>query len=392
VAYATADGTAAAVSDYTATSGTLTFAPGVTSRTFTVAVAADTLDEADETVALSLSAPANATLGTPAAATLTITDDDVPPVANFDLSAFSVAEAGATATLSVTLSAAAQITATIDYATANGTASAGSDYTAASGTLTFAPGVTAATIVVPILADYVDEADETVVVTLSNGGHATPGTARNPATLTIVDDDTAGVTVAPLTVGVSESGVTGVYHLVLTSQPTANVQFVLHPGSAQIDLGTGAGQDLTVSVTPATWNVTRTITVTAVDDAIAEGPITTTISHTPSSSAALYAGRTVSPVPVVVQDNDGANIVVTPLALDLAEPNETGRFTVTLTSEPTAPVTVPLRRSNEQASLSASQVVLTNANWSSGVAVVVTARRDYARDGDQDSSSNCGPP
>ena len=103
-----------------------------------------------------------------------------PPVANFSASSYSIGEAGVTATLTVTLSAGAQITGTVHYATANGTATAGSDYTASGGTLTFAPGVTVATIQVPILPDNLDESNETVIVTLSNGNHVTPGTARNP--------------------------------------------------------------------------------------------------------------------------------------------------------------------------------------------------------------------
>lgn len=74
VNYATSNGTATAGSDYTATSGTLTFNPGQTSRTFTVPIIDDSLNEVDETVNLTLSNPSNATLGSPATATLTIID------------------------------------------------------------------------------------------------------------------------------------------------------------------------------------------------------------------------------------------------------------------------------------------------------------------------------
>ncbi|USQ76697.1 cell wall-binding repeat-containing protein [Ornithinimicrobium cryptoxanthini] len=76
VDYATTDGTATAGSDYTAATGTLTFAAGDTSASFTVPITDDTDDEPDETVLLSLTNPVGATLGTPASATLTITDND----------------------------------------------------------------------------------------------------------------------------------------------------------------------------------------------------------------------------------------------------------------------------------------------------------------------------
>jgi len=80
VAYATADGTATAGADYTATSGTIVFAPGQTTRTVAVPVVGDTAYEADETFSLALSNPVNATLGT-ATATGTITNDDAAKAA-----------------------------------------------------------------------------------------------------------------------------------------------------------------------------------------------------------------------------------------------------------------------------------------------------------------------
>jgi hypothetical protein len=80
VTYATSNGTASAGSDYTARSGTLTFEPGQTSKTFTIPIANDTSDEPNETVSLTLTSPSNAALGTPSSATLTIIDDDGRPV------------------------------------------------------------------------------------------------------------------------------------------------------------------------------------------------------------------------------------------------------------------------------------------------------------------------
>ena len=69
----------------------------------------------------------------------------------------TVNEAAGTATFTVTLSAASGQAVSVNYATSNGTASAGSDYTSTSGTLNFSPGVTSQTIVVPILNDTLFE-------------------------------------------------------------------------------------------------------------------------------------------------------------------------------------------------------------------------------------------
>lgn len=77
IAYATANGTATAGSDYTATSGTLNWADGETSaKTITIPVLDDTTSESSETLTLTLSGVAGAALGSPAAATITVTDDD----------------------------------------------------------------------------------------------------------------------------------------------------------------------------------------------------------------------------------------------------------------------------------------------------------------------------
>ena len=100
------------------------------------------------------------------------------------------ADEGGTLAFAVALSEAAAGPVTVDYATADGTASAGADYTAASGTLTFAAGETSKTVAVAALADTEAEGDETFTLTLSNASGATLGSAA--ATGTVAD-------VAPLT-------------------------------------------------------------------------------------------------------------------------------------------------------------------------------------------------
>jgi hypothetical protein len=92
----------------------------------------------------------------------------------------------------VTLAKATPLRVSVAYATADGTATAGSDYTAASGTLVFAPGETSKTVAVPILGDTAYEPDETFTLTLSNPVNGTLGTAT--ATGTITNDDAATAT------------------------------------------------------------------------------------------------------------------------------------------------------------------------------------------------------
>ncbi|MFM6269068.1 MAG: Calx-beta domain-containing protein, partial [Dolichospermum sp.] len=97
------------------------------------------------------------------------------------------------ASYTVTLSQASNQTVSVNYATANGTATAGLDYTATNGTLTFAPGATSQVINIPILNDSFNEADETFTLTLSSPTNAILG-AGTAATTTITDTLTASVT------------------------------------------------------------------------------------------------------------------------------------------------------------------------------------------------------
>lgn len=197
VNYATANGTALSGSDYTAASGTLNFAVGDTSKTFTVALLNDSAIEPDETVGLSLSLPTGgATLGTPGAATLTITNDDVAIAGafSFSSSSYSVNENQGSITVTVNRTANTNVAASVNYATSNGSAVSGSDYTAASGTLNFAAGETSKIFVVSVTNDTLVESDETVAIALSSPtAGATLGTPST-ATLTIVSDDLPDLT------------------------------------------------------------------------------------------------------------------------------------------------------------------------------------------------------
>ena len=189
VDYATSDGTATAGSDYTSGSGTITFAPGSTSENVPVAVLADTTDEANETVTVTLSNPTNVTLND-AIGELTITDDDSAP--SISIADVTIPDETAVArTATVSLSAASAKTVAVDFATADGTATATNDYSSASGTLTFNPGVTSQTVSVTIIQDSIDEPDETFTIGLSNPVNASISVATG--VMTITDDESAPV-------------------------------------------------------------------------------------------------------------------------------------------------------------------------------------------------------
>jgi hypothetical protein len=194
VNYATANGTATAGTDYVSTNGTLTFATGEVTKTVAVTINGDTSVEANETVAVNLSAVSGATLAK-AQGLATLVNDDVappPPLPTLSIDDPVITEGNAgtvSASFTVTLSAAAAGAVTVNYATANGTATAGSDYVAGSGTLTFAAGETTKAFAITVNGDTAVEANETFTVSLSTASGATIAKASGQATIT--NDDSA---------------------------------------------------------------------------------------------------------------------------------------------------------------------------------------------------------
>lgn len=112
----------------------------------------------------------------------------VAPSVGVTTTALDVVE-GSDAVIPVRLSTAPASDVTVDFATADGTAVAGTDYTATSGTLTFAAGVRDAQIVVPTTADDTVDGNRTFTVALSGAAGATLGAATT--TVTVRDDDSA---------------------------------------------------------------------------------------------------------------------------------------------------------------------------------------------------------
>lgn len=194
VNYTTASGTAMAGSDFVASSGTLTFAPGQTTATVAVSILPDgTTPDPTETFTVVLTNPSGATLGT-GTATGTIVGNTTPPppppppptpsVAINNVQVTEPASGSINAVFTITLSSASTQPVTVQYSTSNVSASSGSDYSPISGTLTFAPGETSKTLAVAVLADSLAESLETFRVMLTNPSNATIGTSTGTGTIT----------------------------------------------------------------------------------------------------------------------------------------------------------------------------------------------------------------
>ena len=167
--YATKNGTALAGSDYVAASGTLKFAPGETAKTVKVGLINDTLPEGAEAFSLGLSNLVGATALNPVG-TAVIAANDEPEVskAAITIDDVVVGEKDGFADFVIRLDAPTSAPVTVNYSTANSTASYGSDYVYASGALTFAPGETVKTVPVQVIDDFDTEGTEVFTMNLSS--------------------------------------------------------------------------------------------------------------------------------------------------------------------------------------------------------------------------------
>jgi VCBS repeat-containing protein len=187
VNYATSAGSGTAGEDYVTSSGTVTFPAGSTTQYASIVINGDTKYEATEQFFVNLSAAVNATISDSLALGTITNDDTLPQISINDVSVAEGNSGTKLATFTVSLSNPSSASITVKYATADGTATAGSDYVSASGTLTFAAGTTSQTVSVTINGDTAVEANEMFNVNLSAPTNST--IARATGTGTILNDD-----------------------------------------------------------------------------------------------------------------------------------------------------------------------------------------------------------
>ena len=336
----TLTGTATKGTDYTVGSETLTLAAGAMSVETTVTAVDDAVDEAAETIVVAAEG---------AQRTITITDDDTTSF-TVTASPSSVAEAGGESTVTVstggvTFADDREITLTL-----TGTATKGTDYTVGSETLTLTAGATSVETTVTALNDGVDEGNETIVV-------AAEGAQE---TITITDDDEADFTLTVSPDSIAEAG--GVSTVTVS---TGGVTFVDDREIALALTGTATKDaDYTVAsetLTLPAGETSSATTVTAVDDALAEG-------DEPVEIAASVDGASVGEAQtIVIADDDAAGVVV----------DGAGAYSIVLTSQPSGPVelsvTVP---AGTDLTASPSTLTFTAASWESAQTVAVAVAED----------------
>ena len=324
--YATSNGTATAGSDYTATSGTLTFAPGELTKFITIPIGDDNLFEnASETFNLTLSNPTNsAVLLTPATATVSIFDNDNRPALFISSSTSFFVREGDSGTTNIdfrlVLTNPTVEVVTVDYTTSpgNGNATAGVDYVASSGTITITPGTTSSPLVsIAINGDTTVEPNELFNVIFTNAPNVSFGTT---GALAIILNDDASVQLSSNALSVNEgagfvdinvtregdtSRAATVFYSTTDTAGLQSCTVANSKASERCDYGTAVGR-----IQFAIGETTKTFTIPIVDDVLVNGNETLTVNLS-SPTGALLGGA--SSATLTITDNDSAPATQNPI-------------------------------------------------------------------------------
>ncbi|MEG4109920.1 FG-GAP-like repeat-containing protein, partial [Microcoleus sp. S13_C5] len=388
--------TATENSDYTFSPTTITFPAGTATLTQNVAVTIkpDNLPENAETAILNFGTITGGIAGTTPQTTLTIAANGTVSYA-IAAGTPSIPEGNSgtkpltfTATRSGNTGGASSVNYDI-----TGTATNVSDYnniagtseaTTPTGTINFAADETSKTITLDVLGDTLAEPDETIAVTLSSptSPGVTPTITTATATTTITNDDTAGFTINPTALTTSELDGTATFSVKLNSQPTADVAIDL----SSSNVAEGTVSPASITFTPANYSE-QTITVSGVDDAVADGPQPYKIvTKAASSTDPNYNNLDPEDVTVTNSDNETPGITINPTAgLTTGEDGTKANFTVVLNTQPTADVTIGLNTDNAaEGTVSPASITFTPATWKTAQPVTVTGVNDSIVDGNID--------
>jgi hypothetical protein len=208
------------------------------------------------------------------------------------------------------------------------------------------------------------------------------------------EGNACAVTLSPTMLQLNETGeTTGTFTVSLGSAPPANVTIQLTFNSSQLRVNTGSGlgaSPQTVTLTPANALMGVTVTVQAIDDAIAEAsPHEVTITTATTSSATpAFNNLPVDDVLVSIADNAAAGVMITQSSggTAVSEDGATDTYTIRLTSQPTSNVNVAIAFPETDITLNGDtdgifNTTFTTANWNTPQTITVAAVNDRALEG-----------
>lgn len=370
VNYATSNGTAIAGTHYTATSGTLNWADGDgANKTFNVPII-DIIapPTGDKVFNLALTGQTGGNLGTPNTATVTINEVSSTSSLQFTAASYLVQEISGSALITVTRTGGTGSAVSVNFATSNGTALAGTHYTATAGTLNWAAGETAnKTFTVPILDDgVIGSPDRTFNVALTGPtGDSVLGTPNTSAVTITESNPNAGQLVfsaATYSVTEEKTSIVIAVNRINASQGAISVQFATSNGTAL------ANGDYTATSGTLTWqngdSAPKTFTVPIADDNLVEAggeTFNVTLSN-PTSGASLG-----TPSTAVVTITDPELFSFSAATYQVLETLGTVTITVNRANRNNLPVSVNFVTTNGTATAPADYTTTTGTlNWAAG--------------------------
>jgi serralysin len=345
VTYQTADGTAAAGADYAPTNGSLTFSPGTTSQTVTVAVFGDSLNEANETFFVDLGFALNATFSDSRGQVTIGNDDPLPTLAIGDATVMEGNSGTSDANFTVSLSAVSGQTVTVNYVSAAGTGGAG-DFIATNGTATFPPGTTSRTVTVKVLGELLNEPDETFFVNLSGAANAIISDAQGDG-LILNDDPLPTLSIGDVTIAEGNSGTINAVFTISLSTASGRTLSVNFATANLAQGGATAGSDYLATngiVTFPTGTSSRTIAVALLGDGLNEDNESFFVNLSNPTNAVIADGQAVG---TINNDDPLPGIVISNVTLAEGNTGATNAvFTVSLSAASGRTVTVIFSTTN----------------------------------------------
>lgn len=309
-------------------------------------------------------------------------DLDIPiPTVTLSRGRASIAEAFEAATVTATLSAASSQAVIVDLIF-TGTAVLNDDYSSSGTQIVIPAGEISGTITVTAQQDSVDEVDETIVVDIdlvTNGIES----GEQQVTVSIIDDDLPpNVTLSVDNSEISEASGTATVTATLSAVSSQTVIVDLRFSGTAV-LNDDYSRSGTQIVIPA-GQTSRTVMLTAVQDAVAEGNETIVVDITSMTNGSESGSQQVT---TTIIDDDSVGLTVSRNSLAVSESGSTETFTVKLNTQPASNVVLSVMSSDTtEAKVSPATLTFTPSNWNTAQTVTVTGVDDQLVDGNVSST------
>ncbi|MGB3534691.1 MAG: FG-GAP-like repeat-containing protein [Microcoleaceae cyanobacterium] len=357
--------------DYTLSDTVITIPDGENTGSVTFAIQNDELIEGVEDATLTLTNPSEGIeLGTITTSNVRIIDNNNPAIVEFSSANYRVDEAGNIIDIVVTVNRAGNVlgTSTVEVELTGGTATAGEDFNDVPITVDLAADEIERTIFIPILEDRLIEGEETFNIELVNPSAGTQVGPQNTATVTILDNDEAGISLTQTNLSLVESGEAETYSIFLTSPPENPVTVTFDFDPAQIEPIAPIVFDQT------NWNTPQDVQVSAIGEDGLEGIQLTSIAHQVTSEDPNYNGFQLDNIAVEIVELQSPGLLVEPVNLEVIEGESSDSYSISLTTVPDDIVTVQFNTGSQINPL--DDITFDSTNWNLPQTIVVSALDD----------------